>query len=164
MERGSWMKWLRAFFRHWARRSQTSSLLRSLPVEVDPAEEISSFVRYDGHLNHRTGTVKHEHFKPREVRGRFESSVYRTSGLTLADNWALIRVVFEEGRNNTAKARAYGPADAILNAGLSFDADGQPHPRHANIVGWDSSEKHLRKQQAMNFASAFRFEERPIGT
>ena len=95
------------------------------------------------------------------INGRLETSVHRTSGLDRLGNWNLIQSTFESGGKNRAVARAYGPAKAILNAGLTFDADGKPHPRHANVIGWDPLEKHVRKQQAVNFVSAFTFEMRP---
>jgi hypothetical protein len=161
MERRGWAACLKTFFGRWVRRSPDSSLPASLAAEITPEEEISSYVRYDRLLDRRNGTVKHEHFLPREVLGRYESSVYRTSGLSQAENWALVRLVFEGNGKNVAKARAFGPANAILCAGLAFDADGKPHPRHANIIGWSQADKHMRKQQAMNFASSFRYEERP---
>ena len=72
-------------------------------------------------------------------------------------------MTFAPGRGpaDGLQVSAYGPAKAILEAGLTFDADGKPHPRHANVIGWDPLEKHVRKQQAVNIACAFRFEMRP---
>lgn len=35
-----------------------------------------------------------------------------------------------------AIGRGVGPASAIFDVELGFDADGEPYPEHANIIGW----------------------------
>lgn len=98
---------------------------------------------------------------PRSINGRQETSVYRTGGLSQPEVWQLIRDNFEANGRNHAKARGFGPATSVFEAGLSFDADGKPHRRHANIIGWHETDKHLNKQMAIRVAQHFAFEMRP---
>jgi hypothetical protein len=58
------------------------------------------------------------------------------------------------------KARATASAAAFLERNLSFDPDGHPHPRHANVIGWPE-EKHARKNLARELADRMTLEVRP---
>jgi len=57
------------------------------------------------------------------------------------------------------KARATGDAGQFLNQGLSFDANGDPHPRHADVIGWPA-EKHAQKNVAREIADKLHLEAR----
>jgi hypothetical protein len=60
------------------------------------------------------------------------------------------------------KARATCEAGLVLAQGLTFDPDGQPHPRHANIVGWPST-KNEQKNLQQRIAAEMTLELRPKG-
>jgi hypothetical protein len=57
------------------------------------------------------------------------------------------------------KARGTVDAGQFFNQGLSFDANGDPHPRHADVIGWPA-EKHARKDVAREIADKMRLEVR----
>lgn len=105
---------------------------------------------------------------PRRFNGRLESSVYRTSNLSEPDVWEICRKYYEELANLTARGRGDGLARHIMTAGLSFDPNGIPHPRHADIIGWrddgeaaDRSTKSHWMIAAQRFAGEFEFVSKP---
>lgn len=64
-----------------------------------------------------------------------------------------------------AKARGECAAAAMIAEGLSFDADGKPHPRHANVVGWPAlADKHKIKNIQQKIAAAMSLELRDSKT
>lgn len=107
--------------------------------------------------------------RPSGPESRLETSVYRTHSLSEAEVWEICRRWYEEIANLLAKGRGDGPAKSIVDAGLSFDADGRPHPKHANIVGWHSdpvlTPPELKKNHwmiaARRFAGSFKFVPHP---
>ncbi len=56
-------------------------------------------------------------------------------------------MTFKQGRGpaDGLQVSAYGPAKAILDAGLTFDADGKPQPRRANVIGWNPAHLPMQK-------------------
>ncbi len=58
------------------------------------------------------------------------------------------------------KARGTCEARVILDQNLKFDADGIPHPRHANLIGWPTA-KHERKNIQQKIAAEMTLEMRP---
>lgn len=108
--------------------------------------------------------MRHEGLLPQPVdlgngRIRQETSVYRASGVTSAGLWAICA---EHVDNHATQMKARGTAEAVafLEKNLSFDADGNPHPRHANVIGWPE-EKHARKNLAREIADRMTLEVRP---
>lgn len=105
---------------------------------VDPAEEITRFLRTTSHLRRGIGRPHFAAFLPRLPEG--EISVYRTLGLAQVDAISL-------------GARFVGTPDLPLRghchlAALDFYAEGlnvvpapNPHERHANVCGWTADPK-----------------------
>ena len=58
------------------------------------------------------------------------------------------------------KARGTVDAAAFLDARLTVEPDGKPHPRHANVIGWPE-DKHARKNVAREIANKMILEVRP---
>lgn len=74
--------------------------------------------------------------------GRLERSVCRSEALSDTQLWAICSAHFDVHARNAAIGRGVGPARAVYDVDLGFDADGNPYPEHANIIGWyDSAEK-----------------------
>lgn len=69
-----------------------------------------------------------------------ELSVVRSSGITDADVHAI--GVVHVARD--LKGHASMLAQIYRDRGLSFHADGEPHARHANVIGWDADHKRNR--------------------
>jgi hypothetical protein len=106
---------------------------------------------------------------PRRFESRLETSVYRTGKLAEPEVWSICKTYYEDLAQLTAKGRGDGSAQGVLNAGLSFDPNGRPHPRHADIIGWhdipdtpDNSLKHHWMSAARKFAADFVFKPRPF--
>ena len=79
-------------------------------------------------------------------------SVCRTEGLDEAEVWQ-IADEFVGTAEKPVIARADLAAREFLSRQLSFDPDGTPHPRHANVIGW-SDEQSLQKMIALELAEA----------
>lgn len=58
------------------------------------------------------------------------------------------------------KARGSCLAQKVFESSLSFDADGIPHARHANVIGWPMP-KHEWKNIQQKIADAMTLEVRP---
>ena len=68
---------------------------------------------------------------------RTELSVVRVSGLATSE----IRAIGVDHVCPDVKGHACVMATAVLDClGLSFDANGEPYPRHANVIGWSGIE------------------------
>ncbi len=135
----------------------------SLEADVAPPESITRFLRYAGYFVLATGRVRAEGLLPPPVdaargRLRLETSVYRADGATSEELW---RICFLHVDDPNAPMKARGTVDAgqFFNQGLSFDANGDPHPRHADVIGWPA-EKHARKDVAREIADKMRLEVR----
>lgn len=120
--------------------SSTSEL--RLPASVELHEPITRFLRHSSHFNEKTGRVRHEGLlppppNPAAGRARYESSVYRAESASSAELWAICSIEQQ----------------------LVFDADGKPHRRHANVIGWPE-DKHARKNLAREVADRMRLEMR----
>jgi hypothetical protein len=70
--------------------------------------------------------------------GNGEKSVYRTQGLS-APEVRKIGQEFVEPLRGQLKGHADQVSAVIFDAGLVIEPDTRPHPRHANIKGWQRS-------------------------
>ncbi|HEU0274644.1 MAG TPA: hypothetical protein VFQ83_08975 [Candidatus Udaeobacter sp.] len=99
---------------------------------------------------------------------RLETSVCRSSGLSEAQVWSICSAYFDIHAPKPAIGRGVGPAAAVFAENLAFDADGNPYPEHANIIGWhdatdqpDEELKHFWMDQAQRMAKQFSYIRRP---
>jgi hypothetical protein len=87
--------------------------------------------------------------------------MYRADGARSAQLWAICAVHVDDRANDRImKARGTCPAQTMLDLLLSFDADGVPHARHANLVGWPMP-KHEWKDLQQKIADPMSLEMRP---
>lgn len=133
----SFLKSFRIFFR--------SILLRKecLPNTVLPSEQISRFILDPRHMKNG---LKAAAFIPKEDR----LSVYRTVGYTEKKIWdvAYKYVTSLRADGKAVLARADIGAVSFTDVGLAFDANGEPHPRHADVINWPA-DKAEKKQKAL---------------
>lgn len=100
---------------------------------VNPEENISRFyfskkdVRQDN-------TIKHNVFMP-PSHGRM--SVYRTSNLTNQEISEIGKIYVEPDRGKPIVGRAELMAVEIYSCDLKINPTELPHPKHANIEGWE---------------------------
>lgn len=65
--------------------------------------------------------------------------------MTTEEVWSICaQYVDNAPANRTAKALGTCAASVVFEQGLLLDSDGDPHPKHANIVGWPT-QKHAWK-------------------
>jgi hypothetical protein len=65
-----------------------------------------------------------------------ELSVARTQGMDVEQ----VRQIGVEHVNPSVKGHATVEAAAILARGLTFDANAEPYPQHADVLGWSGDE------------------------
>lgn len=121
---------------------------------------ITRFLFARDHFVPSKGRVKPAGLDPYQVQpaARLETSIYRVAGASAGHIWAICAAHVDKP-NRIAKARGTCAASVVLEAGLTFDADGYPHPWHANIVGWPT-QKHARKNYTQKIAAAMSLEVR----
>ena len=100
---------------------------------VDPAEDITRFLRNSSHLRPGAGRPHFSAFMPRVPNG--DISVYRTTGMPGANIIDLgARYV---GRPDLPlKGHCSLAAQDIFAEGLDIVSAPDPHERHANVCGW----------------------------
>jgi hypothetical protein len=105
---------------------------------VDPAEEITRFLRSTSHLRRGIGRPHFAAFMPRLQDG--DISVYRTLGMAKADIIDLgARFV---GRPDLPlKGHCSLAAQDLFVEGLDVVPAPDPHERHANVCGWTADPK-----------------------
>jgi hypothetical protein len=84
--------------------------------------------------------------------GRLETSTHRTDGLQPARVWTL-GYQYVETPDRRIKARGYGTVALVINAGLRYEVNGKPYPRHADIIDWPNAPKHVQMMAATNIAN-----------
>jgi hypothetical protein len=121
------------------RFSTTSSSSSAHPEAVRSPEAITRFIFSSEQFASKTGRVKASAIGPIENRatGRLETSVYRSEGATAQELWAVCAAYVDApARRRVAKARGTCAALVYLSQRLTIDANGKPHPRHADVIGW----------------------------
>ena len=100
---------------------------------VSPGERISRYIFEKRHI--KTGKVSFGAFLPSRAK---ELSVYRTDRCSERRIWLLGELFVERIRKG--KLRILGRGDVssgiVFEQGLRIVASKQPHPRHANVLGW----------------------------
>lgn len=142
--------------------------LDSLPSEVVAAEGFTRFLLHRKHFAPTTGRVKAPALLPwhNNDKGRLETSIYRTDGLGPDHVWALgYRYVETPSGGRRIQARGSGVISSVTSQRLLLDVDGDPFPRHVDIVGWPlADEKHLQMMKATEIANGMRLEMDPRQT
>lgn len=90
-----------------------------------------------------------------KTTNRWETSTHRIQGLAVAGIWDLgYKHVENRAAGRIIKARAQGPFDLAKSAGLSFDVNGSPYPRHVDLIGWSTTDKDVRLMRATEIANS----------
>lgn len=105
---------------------------------VAPAESITRFIRSHSHMRLGLGKPKFLAFMPRVATGNI--SVYRTAGLDLAAV-ASLGAEYVASPSSPIKGYCAQLASDFYVERLNIEAAPNPHPRHANVVGWTSDPK-----------------------
>ena len=100
---------------------------------VNQEEKISRFYFSKKDIR-QDNTIKHNVFMP-PSHGRM--SVYRTSDLTSKEILEIGKVYVEPDRGKPIVGYADLKAIEIYNCELKINPTMLPHPRHANIEGWE---------------------------
>lgn len=130
--------------------------LSRLPASIGPDEIFARFLVHRNHFAPTTGRVKPAALEPQynQHKLRWETSTYRTDGLSSARIWALgYRYVEDRSQGRTIRARATGKTALVAAAHLQWDVNSRPYPRHADIVGWSNTDKNLRMMAAVEIAN-----------
>jgi len=133
------------------------------PSTVAPHELVTRFIHYSDHYAATKGRVKPAAIGPlrNPATGRLETSVFRADGVSSDLLWNICQAFVDDlSRGRAMKARGTCRASVFLNENLAFDADGTPHPRHANVIGWPES-KHEQKNLQQKIAAQMTLELRP---
>ena len=139
----------------------------TLQSDVRPSESLSTFVSRADEVDRRTSTIRHTRLMPRPNKnrnGRLETSVCRSEALTNTQVWAICSAHFDVFARMPAIGRGVGPAKTVFDVDLGIDADGNPYPEHANIIGWYDSPgkpkseiKHFWMDKAQTMARHFKY-------
>ena len=108
--------------------------------EVQPQEAITRHcLSVSSHMRRDLGKGRYKLFLPRPY---LELSVARSSGMTHQQ----IQSLGIEHVNSGVKGHATVAAAVVFDhcTGLSFVANGDPYPQHADIVGWALVEEQAR--------------------
>ncbi len=146
----------------------SASSTRHLQSDVRPSEFLSTFVFRTDQVDRKTNTIRPNRLMPRRNKnrnGRLETSVCRSDALSDTQVWAICSTHFDVFvAPMRAIGRGVGPASAVFEVGLGFDADGKPYPEHANIIGWYDSLgkpndelKHFWMSKAQMMAPSFKY-------
>ena len=127
------------------------------PTPIAEGERITRYITEKGKVRPSTGKPGYNAFMP---PSNLRLSVYRTEEMTDAEIWQ-VGDDFVGRAEKPVLAKADLPARAYLSHQLTFDLDGTPHSRHANVVGW-SIEHSLQKMIALQLAEASVLVYKPI--
>jgi hypothetical protein len=90
------------------------------------------------------------------AKGRFETSTHRITGLTDIQVWELGYLCVENlAHGRVVKANCIGKFELAKSQGLALDVNGEPYPRHVDIVNW-SEDKNVRLMRAAEIADKLR--------
>ena len=137
-----WVRLLLSRFGRWLR-------LDRLPVNATANDGFTRFLVHSNQFR-SNGTVVPAALLPRfsNVTARWETSTHRTDGLRRDHIWVLGYMYVENlSQRRRIKARGSGMVRAVTKAGLQFEVNGRPYPRHADLINW-SNDKHTRLMAA----------------
>ncbi len=121
----------------------------SSPAPVTEHERISRYINEKKKIRPKEGKAGYNAFMPPRT---LRMSVCRSEGLDEAELWQ-IADEFIGTAEKPVIARADLEAGEYFSRRLSFDPDGMPYPRHADVIGW-SDEPSLQKMIALELAEA----------
>jgi len=122
---------------------------------ISSSEQLSRFVLYHSHVKFSDSTVRHAAFLPKDG----QTSVFRISGISDSDVWALGYREVASKRNLPLVGRADISVAAVLKIDLQV-MQNVPPPRHADIINWPA-ERSAQKLKAMELAADAEYHPKP---
>jgi hypothetical protein len=96
------------------------------------------------------------------IKQRWETSIQRIDGLTIAEAWELgYRYAENLPAGRRIKARGTASLEIIVAQGLGLEVNGPPFPRHVDIVNWPAGSKDERLMKATEIANKMTLELNP---
>ncbi len=138
----------------------------SPPGEVAANEVFTRFLVHKRQFALTKGRVLPPALKPElnPETHRWETSTYRIDGLQAHGIWALgYQYVEDLPKGRRIRARGTSLAASVTDAGLHWDVNGEPYPRHADIIGWSVNDKDIRMMAATEIANKMSLEMDPRG-
>ena len=114
-----------------------------------PTEWLTRYI-FRKFYNKVDDTVEYAAFIP--PRGSNTTSVFRICGLDSANIWEIGKTAAGKRRKESLKGRADILTSDVHGAGLNVQGMPEPHPRHADIIGWPMEES-AQKLRAIKLAS-----------
>ncbi len=131
--------------------SKDSAIEEPTDDTVNGTEPIARFILdRKGKHSATKNIVKANAFLP---DGHNETSVYRIPELSESEIWSLGESEVAQPSGRIIYARGDVLAQIVEEVGLKVDPAPNPHPRHANIIGWPT-EKDKQKSLAQEIAAA----------
>lgn len=135
-----------------------SRLLRIFQTDLSPThvrctEIVVRFLVRSKDFAATKGRVKYTALMPlfNDESNRLETSIHRIDRLNTPESWQL-GYDFVEKPDRIIKARGVMPARKLpKSSGLSLDVNGDPFPRHVDIIGWPPLD--TAKDDAMQLAT-----------
>ena len=115
---------------------------------VSDNERLSRFIFSDKHFSKSKNQVKAAAFMPPNPPRRLALSVYRSGSLSENQVWNIGRKYVEKVRTDDKKIQARADIDVkvVRQATLEVISKPDPHPLHADIIGWTLEESGKKMQ------------------
>ena len=105
--------------------------------EVSPSELLTRYLPNPSYFSRLNNRVKHSAFMPYQGK---ETSVYRVDELTDEEIFAIGKEYVANSMGKPLLGRADVVSSDIMALELRIEPTPDPHPRHADIVGWPADD------------------------
>jgi hypothetical protein len=152
---GMWVRFSLSRFGRWLR-------LDRLPVNVTPNDGFTRFLVHSNQFHiGGLGRVEPSALLPRynQATARWETSTYRTDLLRRPNHiWIVGYEYVEHLPERRIKARGLGVVNLVARAGLGYEVNHKPYPRHADIINWPNGPKSAQMMAARILAKEMALE------
>ncbi len=134
---------------------------QTLPIDIESGEYFTRFIFTRSHFSPSNGRVKPPSLLPffNANKNRWETSTHRIAGLDTEQIWRLgYSEVENYNQSRIIKARGTGLFELVTSQGLALDVNGQPYPRHVDLIGWSNMDKDLRLMKATEIAEKLKLD------
>lgn len=106
-------------------------------------ETLARFIVEKAHIRSSNNTVRHNAFMP---PSNSRLSIYWISGLSDPEIWTIGTTHVAPARGKPLLARADLNSLPVYEENLRVEIVPVPHPRHADIIGWDADASRAKLQ------------------